>query len=464
MSSKIVLEPRTSTTDHDRRTCDHTRKQEADVIIVWTWGVWFYSILLVARGTAAVQLSTMDIKHTTKTDGPATNSAPAREATVRNRSGILTALAITGFSTFLNLYVTQPLLPQLRQVFRASELLVSLTVSAPVLAVALTASVIGLLADALGRKRLIVAAMLGLTLPTVLAGTATNLSQLVIWRFLQGFFIAGISTVTIAYISEESPPRSVGSIMATHVTGNVVGGFAGRFIAGLSSARYGWRAPFVILGVITCAGALVTWWLLPRSARFVRQHNMAQAVRAMRMHLHNPMLLATYAVGFNVLFCLVAAFTYVNFYLADKPFLLGPTALASIFVVYLIGAAITPVAGHIMDRVGYRRALMGAVGVSAVGMILTLIQSVPVIIAGLTLEATGVFACQSASTSHVGKAAHEARSSATGLYMSFYYLGGFAGSILPGLLWRHAGWSGCVAIMLCMQAGAILIANRWWQR
>ena len=393
-----------------------------------------------------------------------TNPTPTGETPVHGRARVLTALCITGFGAFLNLYVTQPLLPQFRQFFRASELLVSLTVSAPVLAVALTASMIGFLADAVGRKRVIVAAMLGLALTTALAGTAANLSQLIVWRFLQGFFIAGIAAVTIAYISEESPLRSVGSTMATHVTGNVIGGFAGRFIAGLSSARYGWHAPFVILGAVTCASALAIWWLLPRSTRFVRQRNVAQALRHMRMHLRNPRLLATYAVGFNVLFCLVGVFTYVNFYLADKPFFLGPTALASIFLVYLIGALITPPAGYIMDRIGHRRALMGAVGMSAIGMMLTLIHSVPVIIAGLALEASGVFVCQSASSSHVGTAAHEARSSAAGLYISFYYLGGFAGSILPGFLWRQAGWPGCVAIMLCMQAMAILIANRWWQR
>jgi MFS transporter, YNFM family, putative membrane transport protein len=424
------------------------------------------SILLrsAVHGTRTILPNSIDKATTTETHLLTTNPASAGEAPVRGRACLKAALSILGFGAFLNFYVTQPILPQFRQVFRASELLVSLTVSAPVLAVALTASIIGLFADAVGRKRVIVAAMLGLALPTALAATASSLGQLVAWRFLQGFFIAGIATVTIAYISEESPLRSVGSTMATYVTGCVVGGFAGRFITGLSSARYGWRASFVILTAVTCAGALAVWWLLPRSTGFVRRRNLAGALRPMGMHLRNPQLLATYAVGFNVLFCLVGAFTYVNFYLADKPFLLGPTALASVFVVYLIGAVITPVAGHIMDRIGQRRALMGAVGLSALGMMLTLIHSVPVIIAGLTLEATGVFACQSASASHVGHAAYEARSSAAGLYNSFYYLGGFAGSILPGLLWRHTGWSGCVAVMLCMQALAVLMANKWWQR
>lgn len=338
----------------------------------------------------------------------------------------------------------------------------SLTISAPVLAVAFTAPFIGLLADAVGRKAVIVTAMISLAFPTALAGMATSLSQLVVWRFLQGLFVAGVPVVAIAYIVEESPRSLVGLTMATYVTGTVVGGFAGRLIAGLSSSVYGWRGSFVVLGIITFVVALTSWWLLPRSTKFVSQRNFTAAIRSMYKHLWNPKLLATYAVGFNVLFCLVGAFTYVNFYLADKPFFLGPTALASIFAVYLIGAVITPPAGYIMDRIGSRKMLMLAVGTSVTGMMLTLIQSVPVIIAGLTLEATGVFACQAASSSHVGKAANEARSSAAGLYIAFYYMGGFAGSVFPGLLWKHAGWFGCVLIILCMQIAAILIANRWW--
>ncbi len=375
----------------------------------------------------------------------------------------LVALFTIGFATFLGLYVTQPLLPDFRQVFRASELLVSLTVSAPVLAVALTSPIAGLLSDAIGRKRLIVPAMLGLALFTVLAAASFNLQQLVAWRFLQGLFLAGIPSAAIAYISEESPARLVGSTMATYVTGGVIGGFAGRFIAGVAAAHFGWRCPFVILGGLTCGGALLVWSFLPNSARFVRQRNLVQALRPMGRHFGNRRLIATWAVGFNVLFCLVGAFTYVNFYLADSPFYLGPAALASVFAVYLLGAAITIPAGRLMDRVGHRKALMGAVGVSAVGMMMTLVPSVPVIVAGLALEAAGVFTCQAASSSHVGTVAREARSSAAGLYISFYYLGGFAGAILPGFLWDHAGWTGCVIIMLCMQAVAIAIAALWWQ-
>jgi MFS family permease len=339
----------------------------------------------------------------------------------------------------------------------------SLTVTAPILAVAIVAPLVGLLADAVGRKRVIVASMLGLAFPTALAGTSTGLGQLIAWRFLQGVFTPGIIAVSIAYISEESPIESVGSTMSIYVTGTVIGGFSGRFIAGLAETHCGWRPAFFLLGAITLASAIITWRLLPRATKFKRQSIAGAASVSMRAHLRNPQLLAAYAVGFNVLFCMVGAFTYVNFYLADKPFSLGSASLGLIFGVYLIGAVITPVAGRILDHIGHRRALLVAVGISAAGMLLTMIHYVPVIIAGLALEASGVFACQSAASTYVGKAAHEGRSSAAGLYVAFYYVGGCIGSILPGLFWKQAGWPGCVAIITCMQLITVLIAYKLWQ-
>ena len=55
----------------------------------------------------------------------------------------LLMVSIAGFCTFLDLYATQPLLPQLRHIFHASEAAVSLTVTATTLSVALAAPFVG---------------------------------------------------------------------------------------------------------------------------------------------------------------------------------------------------------------------------------------------------------------------------------------------------------------------------------
>src|SRR5262245_40425169 len=73
-------------------------------------------------------------------------------------AGVL-AVALAGFSTFLGLYATQPLLGHFQQVFHASKAEVGLTVSASTAAVALFAPLVGLLADRTGRRRVIVASL-----------------------------------------------------------------------------------------------------------------------------------------------------------------------------------------------------------------------------------------------------------------------------------------------------------------
>lgn len=384
----------------------------------------------------------------------ATNARPER--------GRRVALFLVGFGAFLNLYAPQPLLPLFRSLFHASELEASLTISASVLAVALTAPLTGVVADLMGRKRVILVSMLGLALTTGAAATANSLAALIGWRFLQGVFIPGILAVAMAYVSEESPADAVGSTMATYVTGGVIGGFAGRFLAGIIAPHWEWQAGFLLLGSATLLCVLAIGWLLPSSTKFVRQRTAAASFQALGRHLRNPQLLATYAVGFNVLLTIVATFTYVNFYLADPPFRLGSTALSSIFAVYLIGAAITPGAGRMIDAIGYRRSLISAVGVSGVGMFLTLIPVLAVVIAGLALLASGVFACQAAASSQVGRAAGHARSSAAGLYLALYYLGGAVGSVAPGLVWNHLGWPGCVALVVAMQGLMAWIAYTCW--
>jgi MFS transporter, YNFM family, putative membrane transport protein len=382
----------------------------------------------------------------------------------RTQQGPRLALFLIGCGTYLNLNAVQPLLPLFRRVFDASEIQVSLTVSASALAVALTAPLAGIVADLLGRKRIIVAAMLGIGIATALTATATTLPQLVAWRFLQGMFVPGAAAVVLAYVGEEAPPDMVGRTMATYITGTIVGGFAGRFLNGLVAPVWGWRGAFLLLGAATFASGLGTGWRLPPSARFVPRKAGEAAFGALLAHLRNRQLVSAYLVGALLLLAQVSTFTYVNFYLADPPFHLGPTALSGIFLVYLLGAAVTPTAGRLVDRLGQRTTLLGAVGASAAGMLITLIPVLAAIVVGLALLAAGVFACQAAAQSHVGTVAGKARSSAAGLYIALFYIGGTLGSFIPGLFWSFTGWPGCVAFVLTVQGLTAATVYLNWER
>jgi MFS family permease len=180
--------------------------------------------------------------------------------------------------------------------------------------------------------------------------------------------------------------------------------------------------------------------------------------------LRTPALLAIFAAGFNTLFVQVAMFTYVNFHLVAPPYGLGPTALGSIFMVYLLGVVVTPRAGRLIDQLGYRPVFLGATAVALAGVLLTLAPPLWAVVTGLAICASGVFICQAAATSGLSSAAGEAHSLAAGLYLAFYYMGGSVGGGLPGLVWGHGGWMACVALVAGVQVVTMAIVWRYWPR
>jgi predicted MFS family arabinose efflux permease len=388
------------------------------------------------------------------------SAAPPSHDAVKADAGARWGLTAAGFGALLNLYAPQAILPTLARVFDAQPVQVGLTITATTLAVALCGPFAGALADRMGRKRAIVASLLLLAVPTLLCAFARTLPQLIALRFMQGVFMPAIFAGALGYVAERWSRDQVGRAMSLYIASTVSGGFAGRFLGGAAASLTDWHWSFATLAGLDVAAAALVWWLLPETGTRGARLSPMQAARVIFAHLSDRQLLAAYAVGFNVLFGLVAMFTYVNFHLAAAPYALSPGSLGLVFCVYLVGIAVTPWAGHWIDRLGQRRMLLMATVVAAFGCALTLLPPLSTVIAGLAIFCSGAFVCQSSATSYVGMVAGANRSSAAGLYMTFYYAGGAAGAVLPGLAWSLGGWPACVGFAVVVQALVAALALR----
>jgi YNFM family putative membrane transporter len=371
---------------------------------------------------------------------------------------------LCGMFAFIDLYCTQPLLPLLATVFHASEANVSLTISASTLGVALSAALLAIFAERVNRKRMIVGSMTVLALCTLLTATATSLPMLAVWRFLQGLVTPGIFIITIAYITEEWPALLVPRVMSFYVAGTVFGGFLGRILGGVVGAHYGWHAVFVVLGLMGLVGAALTRWLLPPAQTTRALVQPASRLAPLLNNLRNPRLLATFAIGFCMLFALVATFSYITFYLAAAPFHLSTQELSYLFTVYLCGLITTLVAGTLLARVGLRHGMITAIAFCMTGVGLTLVHSLWIVALGLAIAGSGVFVAQTCANSFLRDAAPAgSRVSAAGMYICSYYIGGTVGGTLPGFLWKHGGWPGCVALVIGILCIAGMAAVLGWR-
>jgi predicted MFS family arabinose efflux permease len=374
------------------------------------------------------------------------------------------AVATAGFCTFVNLYSPQALLPELAREFGAGAAEISAVMTASAAAIALTAPFTGAIADVLGRKRVIAAAMFAVVVPMAGAALAGDVQALIVWRFVLGLLLPPIFAVTVAYIGDEWPPAEVAGVAGIYIAGSSIGGFCGRFLPGVLADLIGWRGGFLALAALSLAGAIMVALILPREKNFVRSEGLAASARQMLRHLRNPQLVATYAIGFGVLFNFIAVFTFVSFHLAAPPYNFSSSLLGAIFVTYLVGTVIAPMTGRAIARLGRRRFILAVIAVWVCGALLLLSAPVAAIIVGLTLCAACGMLCQTISTGYVTAIAKEGRSSAVGLYVTSFYVGGSMGALLPGLAWNSGGWPACVAMVVAMLAAMGAIAALAYRR
>src|SRR4029450_3206937 len=140
------------------------------------------------------------------------------------------AVATAGFCTFLNLYSPQALLPALSREFAVGAAEISTIMAASTVA----------MADVLGRKRVIAAAMLAVVVPMVGASFASDVQALIAWRFVQGLLLPPIFGVTVAYIGDEWSPAQVAGVAGIYIAGSSLGGFCARFLPGFLGDLVGW--------------------------------------------------------------------------------------------------------------------------------------------------------------------------------------------------------------------------------
>lgn len=371
------------------------------------------------------------------------------------------ALFAAGFATFAILYCVQPLLPVFSQDFQVSPAVSSLSLSLTTGLLAVSMLVTGTLSEVWGRKSVMVASLLSSAILTILSAAAPNWPVLLVARVLMGITLSGLPAVAMAYVSEEVHPKSIGLAMGLFIGGNAIGGMAGRLVTGALTDLGSWRLAVGTIGVLGLIAAILAWRSLPNSAHFIpRRADPAELMRSFADHLRDRGLRALYVEAFLLMGAFVTLYNYLGYRLIAPPYGLSHTAIGAIFVIYLIGTASSTWVGDLAGRLGRPRVFWIMVAVTLFGALLTLFDSLVLILAGMVIVTFGFFAAHSVASSWVGHRARTAKAQASALYLFCYYLGSSAVGTLGGVFWAWFDWWGVVGLVSVLLLGALLLGLR----
>lgn len=365
-------------------------------------------------------------------------------------------IGLIGFLTLVDLFAAQAILPTLAAMYHVAPAAMGVAVNASTIGMAVAGVVVALLSHRLPRRAGIWISLALLAIPTTLLAGAPNLAAFAALRIGQGVFMSAAFTLTMAYLSEQNTGAATAAALAAYITGNVASNLVGRLISSTVASAAGVAVNFYVFAGLNLAGALLVFLTLSPGMAAVAEAQARSAASRIAAHFRNTCLVASFGIGFCVLFAFLGVFTYVNFVLAAPPLALKPMALGLVYFVFLPSMVTTPLAGRVASHFGPRPTFFGSLGLAAVGLPLLLTASTPAVIAGLTMVGVGTFFAQATATGFVGRAAKTDRAAASGIYLASYYLGGLAGAAIVGQIYDRAGWPlavAAVAISLAIAAG-----------
>lgn len=370
----------------------------------------------------------------------------------------LFVIAAIAFLTVVDLFASQAILPSLAERYGVAPAAMGVAVNAAAFGMATASLLTALLGARINRRGGVAAALLLLSVPTILLAYAQDLAVFAALRIIQGLLMASAFSLTLAYLGERCSARAASGAFAAYVTGNVAANLFGRLLSASVVERYGIDANFFVFAALNAAGGLVA--LIAIRASGAKMSHAPASIAALSRHIATPGLAATFLIGFLILFAFIGIFTYVNFVLVKPPYGVSRMSLGLVYFVFAPAIVSTPLAGRLAAQFSPRVALAAGLGVALAALPLLLAPNLVAVLAGLAIFAAGTFFAQASATAFVSQTAISDKGAASGLYLASYFSGGLAGAAALGAVFDGLGWALLVAGVALSLILALLLATR----
>ena len=372
---------------------------------------------------------------------------------------IRNCIFLSGLSVFAQLYLFQPMLSELTVSFDISPVMSSLSVSLSTIGMAVGLLIFAFKADSVPRDKLMGFTLITSSLLTILSAFAWNYPVLLLLNFLKGVVLSGVSAVALAYLSEEVSASVIGLSISLYLSGNTIGGMAGRVSATLLSGWSDWRYAAVAIGIVCLLLGIIFIWKIPRSRNFHPSSvNIREKIAHMRQFLGKVSFLGMYFVAALVMGAFVSIYNYLSFILESPRFGLPHYLVAMIFMMYTVGVAGSILTGKLSDKYNPAMLLQGSLMLMVVGLLFLLVMQLWTIVVGLGILTFAFFSAHTMASRIVSINARQAKSSATSLYWLFYYAGSSVAGSLTGIVLSEYGWNLFVWVIISLVVTAFFLS------
>ena len=193
---------------------------------------------------------------------------------VRHKGLLTLAVMMATIMQILDTTIANVALPHMQSSLGATADTVTWALTSYLVASAIAIPITGWLAERVGSRNLFIWAVIAFTVSSMLCGAATTLTEMVLFRAIQGVSAAFIGPLSQTVLMDINPPSGQAKAMSIWGMGIMIGPIMGPVLGGWLTENYDWRWVFLVnvpVGIVTIA---LLAWLLPSRARTTRKFDL----------------------------------------------------------------------------------------------------------------------------------------------------------------------------------------------
>ena len=372
------------------------------------------------------------------------------------KRGLVLLMAVaTGLAVASN-YYAQPLLQTLAGTFGVDAARAGLVVTVAQLSYAAGLLLIVPLGDRLERRALIVGLYVLCALGLLVSAVSGSFAMLLAGTLLTG--LCSVSAqVLVPYAATLAAPHERGRVLGTVMSGLLLGILLARTMSGLLAGLGGWHTVYWVAAALMLLVGALLWRGLPRHEGDPSLSYPRLIVSVLQLLRDEPVLRSRAVLGGLIFAGFSVFWTTLAFLLAGPGYGYGTGVIGLFGLIGAAGALAANLSGKLSDRGHGALATWSGLAMLLVSWLLMLAapHSLLLLIVGVLLLDVAVQGVHINNQSVIYGLHAAARNRITSAYMTCYFIGGAAGSILGTFTYARAGWTGVCVLGAVLAAAAL---------
>jgi len=343
------------------------------------------------------------------------------------------------------MYATQPLQPLLANEFEVSIVKASSFTAVIMLFLAISPIFYGYILESIKERTVLITASLLLFFTNLALSFSNSYEMFLTIRTIEAIIIPAILTGAMSVLANDKNNTKVN--MSIYVAATVFGGLVGRVFSGFIAEEFGWRMVFLLLSL---AQLLVLFFIF--KLKLQKEANLVKpTIKDITNILKDKRFIVIYTLMFVVFFVFAGLLNILPFRVKELAPETSETQIGLLYLGYGMGIIVSLTIHKIVNLFKKElRAIIFGLTVFIIATICFFYQNTLFLFGAVFIFCVGMFTIHTLSTRIANSLRASQKALTSGMYLTFYYIGGAVGSIVPSIIYEKLGWNATIIMFVSL--------------